>query len=85
MTKKRHATRSRKRSGLSLVAGLFRAVALEGLGIAVLASLVGYPLLTQCQSRVSCLDAEPSVIDAGMHTLLAKVGLVHDRDYHVDD
>ncbi len=80
MTKKRRATRSNKRSGFGKVTGLLRAVALEGLGIVVFASLVGYPLLTQCQSRVSCLDTEPSVIDAGMHTLLAKVGLVHDRD-----
>lgn len=80
MTEKRHASRSSKRSGFGTIGGLLRAVALEGLGIAVFASLVGYPLLTQCQSRVSCLDSEPSVIDAGMHTLLAKVGLVHDRD-----
>ncbi|WP_146118845.1 hypothetical protein [Blastopirellula marina] len=80
MTNKRHAARSSKRSGFGTISGLLRAVALEGLGIAVFASLVGYPLMTQCQSRVSCLDTQPSVIDAGMHMLLAKIGLVHDRD-----
>ena len=80
MTRKRSATRRGKQSSSSLVGGLLRGVAVEGMGIILFASLLGYPLMTCNQKHVSCLDSEPTVIDTGMHMLLAKVGLVNDRD-----
>ncbi|WP_146119176.1 hypothetical protein [Blastopirellula marina] len=80
MTRKRSTTRRGKRSSIGLVGGLLRGVAVEGMGIVLFASLLGYPMMTCNQKHVSCLDSEPTVIDTGMHMLLAQVGLVNDRD-----
>lgn len=55
---------------------MLRAIVIEGLGIGVLAVLVGYPLLSSQQGHVSCLDAKPSCIDAGLQAVFTKIGLL---------
>lgn len=80
MTKRRHAQRSGKRSSAQAGMHMVRAIVLEGMGILLLAGLIGYPILTQTQWRVSCQDCEPSAIDQGLHVLLAKVGLLNEPD-----
>ncbi|WP_144970006.1 hypothetical protein [Bremerella volcania] len=80
MTRKRHARRSGKQSSAQIGMHLVRAIVLEGMGILLLAGLIGYPILTQTQWRVSCQDCEPSAIDQGLHVLLAKVGLLNEPD-----
>ncbi|GAA4429740.1 hypothetical protein [Bremerella cremea] len=79
-TKKRHTGRSKRKTLTGQGVSLLRAVVLEGAGILLLAGVIGYPILTQNQGRFSCLDAQPSVIDHSLHTLLAKVGLVNKPD-----
>lgn len=80
VTKRRHAQRSGKRSSAQAGMHMVRAIVLEGMGILLLAGLIGYPILTQTQWRVSCQDCEPSAIDQGLHVLLAKVGLLNEPD-----
>jgi len=80
VTKRRHARRSGKTSSAQAGMHLVRAIVLEGFGILLLAGLIGYPILTQSQWRVSCEDCQPSAIDQGLHVLLAKVGLLNEPD-----
>lgn len=77
----RHRYHSRRyRSRFGGLRPLIRAVVIEGMGIALLATLVGVPLLGRSQCHVSCLDAEPSAIDSGLQIVLAKIGLIPDID-----
>lgn len=81
LTNMRHRYHSRRyRSRFGGLRPLMRAVVIEGMGIALLATLVGVPLLGRSQCHVSCLDAEPSAIDSGLQIVLAKIGLIPDID-----
>ena len=59
---------------------LLRAVIVEGLGIGALALLVGYPLLTSQRGHVSCLDTQPSIVDASLQAVFSKIGLISETD-----
>jgi len=56
-----------------------RAVLIEGVGLALLAAVVGLPLLNSSTPRFSCLEAEPSAIDQSVGELLAFVGILDQR------
>jgi len=80
VTRKRHARRRGKATSAHAGIHLLRAIVLEGMGILLLAGLIGYPILTQSRWQVSCQDCEPSAIDQGLHVVLAKVGLLNEPD-----